>query len=198
MPNVHKILIRWLPFAVLSIIFAGLVQVTVQQNYRMSANDPQIQIAEDVAGALNAGNPIENVFAGNIRVDATKSLAPFVIAFDGTGKIIASTVSFGSQTLTPPPAGVFDAKQWGKSFGPKDQNRFTWQPKAGVRIAAVMTKYHTDKLSGYVLAGRSLQEVENRESQLIMLVGLGLLASLFGSLAVIWGLEYWKKRMKHD
>lgn len=197
MPNLTKIVVRWLPLALVCIVLSGLVYVTVQQNFRMSANDPQIQIAEDVANSLSAGNTLQNVFSGNVKVDMAKSLAPFAMAFDNTAKIQVSTAAIDGQVPVPP-AGVFDTKQWGKLFGSKDQNRFTWQPKAGVRIAAVLVKYQSDKASGYVLAGRNLREVENREAQLTVLVGIGLLISLAGSFATIWGLEFWKKKMKHE
>ena len=49
--------IAWLPFAIIIVIFSGLVYAIVQQNYRQSANDPQIQIAEDLATAISQGQP---------------------------------------------------------------------------------------------------------------------------------------------
>ena len=51
----YKGLILWLPLGLVTLILCGLVNLAVQQNYRMSANDPQIQIAEDVADAVSQG-----------------------------------------------------------------------------------------------------------------------------------------------
>ena len=49
----QEALFSWLPLAVAIIIMSGLVYVVAQQNYRLTANDPQIQIAQDIAAALN-------------------------------------------------------------------------------------------------------------------------------------------------
>ncbi|MEK7161684.1 MAG: hypothetical protein AAB729_03270, partial [Patescibacteria group bacterium] len=52
----QEALFSWLPLAVAIIIMSGLVYVVAQQNYRLTANDPQIQIAQDIAAALNKGD----------------------------------------------------------------------------------------------------------------------------------------------
>ena len=174
-----------MPLAVICVVLCGLVYVAVQQNFRMSANDPQIQIAEDVTNSLSAGNPVSAVFAGNAKIDVAKSLATFAMAFDSTGKVLTSTASLDGQTPVPP-KGVLDGAN-------KTENRLTWQPKPTVRIAAVVIKYQTDKESGYVLVGRNMREVENRESQLTLFTVIGLLASLLGSLIVIVGLDYLRR-----
>ena len=44
-----RVLVSWLPLAVASTGMCLLVYATVQQNYRQSLNDPQIQMAEDAA-----------------------------------------------------------------------------------------------------------------------------------------------------
>jgi hypothetical protein len=51
------------------------------------------------------------------------------------------------------------------------EDRVTLQPESGVRIAAVVVRYN----NGFVLAGRSLREVEKRESQVEQLSGLAML-----------------------
>ena len=58
------------------------------------------------------------------------------------------------------------------------------QPEAGVRIAAVIVPVSGAK-PGFVLAGRSLRETENRIDQFGLLVVAALLATLVGSLVVV-------------
>ena len=56
---------------------------------------------------------------------------------------------------------------------------------AGVRIAAVVVPTLESTKGGFVLAGRSLREVEARESQVVMEAGAALIATLVASLAIV-------------
>jgi len=62
------------------------------------------------------------------------------------------------------------------------ENWVTWQPRGGVRIAAVVVKSQ----GGYVLAGRSLREVEKRETNALYQVMAGWLATVGFILAWAW------------
>jgi hypothetical protein len=173
--NSRNFLIRWIPFVLLTTFLSGLVYITVQQVYRQNADDPQIQMSEDMANQLqNASLPQEK--ASSSLVDMAQSLAPFYIIFDNSVKVIASSVQLDGQTPIPP-AGVFE---YTKTHG---QNRFTWQPKNDVREAAVITRFD-GKNKGFVLAGRSLREVEKREDNLMKIVEIVWVISILGSLAV--------------
>ena len=44
-----RVFLKWLPLGVAVTLVCALIYATVQQNYRQSANDPQIQMAEDAA-----------------------------------------------------------------------------------------------------------------------------------------------------
>lgn len=147
----------WLPLAAAIVIMSGLVYLAVQQNLRQSANDPQIQLAEDAAHNLSNGTFSASVLSA-IKVDPSESLAPFMMVFDQSGKVVVSGIKLGNQSPTPP-SGVFS---FVKAHG---EDRFTWQPQPGVRLAAVLVPYHSASDSGYVLAARSIKEVEKRESQ---------------------------------
>ncbi|MBN9387250.1 MAG: hypothetical protein J0I20_04290 [Chloroflexi bacterium] len=120
------------------------------------------------------------------------SLAPYLIIYDNSGKPLAASVELGG-AIPEVPAGVFS------DLGAQDQKRFTWQPENGVRSAAVLTRY-SGKTSGYVLAGRSLREVEKRENSLLGLVGLvwlgtcGLVTLIFG---IPFALRYMGTRAAH-
>ncbi len=176
MHRVAVILNRWLPLAAVAVILCGLIYVVAQQSLRLGANDPQIQMAEDAADALTHNATLDQVMPAGM-VDVGRSLAPFMIVYNDQGQVLApSGVLHGA---TPPlPRGVLDyARQHG-------QNRLTWEPEPGVRIAAVVVRVE-GRAGGFVLAGRSLREVEIRESQLELLVGVALVAVLAISLAVV-------------
>lgn len=73
-----KALLSWLPLAAAIVVMSGLIYVAVQQNYRMSANDPQIQVAEDIAAAIDQGTPPDSIVSPNPTVDLSSTLATFV------------------------------------------------------------------------------------------------------------------------
>ncbi len=171
-----NILRNWLPLAVVITILLGATYGTIQQALRISANDPQIQIAEDAANALTNGQSIGSVVPA-AKIDIAQSLAPYVVVFDDSGKAIASS-GFLRNQLPALPTGVFEyVRQHG-------ENRLTWQPEPGVRSATVVTRY-TGAQSGFVMAGRSLREVESRDSNLQLLIGLGWLGTLCVSLVTV-------------
>ena len=156
-----------------------------QQVLRLGANDPQIQLATDAAARLEDGAALaEAVPAGS--VDMARSLAPFVIAYDDQGRSLASQAKLNGAIPTPP-AGVFDhVRQHG-------EERVSWQPilgkTRGVRIAAVVERVGGAH-PGFVLAGRSMREVEARQEQIEQMAGLtwvgmlGLIA--IGTLVYGW------------
>ena len=148
--------ISWLPIAFAITALAGLVYVTVQQSYRQGANDPQIQLAQDISAALTAGTDPKAIVP-NGQFEMSKSLSPFVIILDGKNNVVASNVVLSGKVPTPP-AGVLDVAR------SKGENRLTWQPAAGVRNATVveLVPNHGGEV---VLVGRSLKEVEDRIGQ---------------------------------
>ena len=168
-----KIIKKWLPLAIATAGLCALVYLTVQQSLRMSANDPQIQMAEDAASSLNAGASVESVVPST-KVEIADSLAPFVIVFDNSGKVLASSATLHG-AVPAYPAGVLDYVRQ------KGQDRVTWQPEAGVRMATVVAPFK----NGFVMAGRSLSEVEKRESQVESLSGIALLAIWVATFIVI-------------
>ncbi len=162
----------WLiPATVLTISIAA-VYGAVQQNYRQNANDPQIQLAQDAAANLSNGASIQEVLQDpNIQVNTL--FGSYVAVFDDSGKFV---VGVGPIPINhpSPPSGVFD-------FARTREHRFTWQPDSTTRDAVVLVHYPGNN-AGFVLAGRSLREVEIRERQLVTklcfgwLVGLAILA----------------------
>ena len=167
---------QFIPLAIIITAFCLLVYLAVQQDIRQSANDPQIQLSEDSARALENGAKVEEVVS-KTEVDISKSLSPFIIIFNDRQEPVNSQAVLNGK-IPNPPGGVFDFvrahnKEW-----------FTWEPKPGVRIAAVVTKYNGAN-PGFVLAGRSIREVENREGWLGRYVGAAWVTTLIASFFAI-------------
>lgn len=182
--KIFNAIVRWLPIAVAVTLLCGIIYATVQQTYRQNANDPQIQMAEDTATALANGQTPDSLI-GTTKVDMATGLAPYLIIFDATGKPIASSVLLDGK-IPMPPLGIFDyTKQHG-------QDRITWQPRAGIRSAAIIVPYSGTQ-SGFVLAGRSLREAEQRVENLgsLMVIGwaLSLAATLFATFLTTLGIK---------
>jgi hypothetical protein len=166
----------WIPLAVTITLVCGLIYGVVQQNYRQNANDPQIQIADDVAQAIERGESYASfVYPSNVNL--VTSLAPFVIVYDSSKNIKFTNADLDSRTPKPP-EGVFDYAQ------SHAENRITWEPERGIRIAIVVTSY-TDNGGGYVLVGRSLREVERRVQQLTTDIAIGWFVSMAISFACV-------------
>jgi hypothetical protein len=174
--------LAWLPIAAALVAMTGLVYVTVQQSLRSGANDPQLQIAGDLAAQLGGGAD-PGALLGTAKVDLATSLSPYAIVFDDTGHPVASTGVLDG-TVPVPPAGVLRAAG-------QHRNELTWQPRSGVRSAIVVVPFHAaNGRSGTVLAGRSLREVEKREDFLFWAAGASLVGGLgitaLACLAVAW------------
>jgi hypothetical protein len=168
-----NIIMKWLPLAIATAGLCGLGYLTVQQSLRMGANDPQIQMAEDAASALDGGASLDTIVPAT-GVELAASLAPFIIVFDDSGNILASSATlYGSIPVYP--SGVLD---YTRIHG---EDRVTWQPENGVRMATVVVRY--DK--GFVLAGRSLREVEIRVDNIGKISGLALLVIWSATLIVV-------------
>lgn len=161
---------------ILAIAIAGLALmflVLVQQVIRQSANDPQIQIAGDVAEALVKDKDFKSVIKDD-QIDISKSLAPFIIVFNEKGQPIHSNGDLVGKMPTPPDGTFEYARRNGT-------DKFTWEPKPGIRIAAVLI-YQGKNKEMFVLSGRSLREIEKREKMLqnVTLAGTGtILLSTF-------------------
>lgn len=166
----------FLPIAFASTAISGLIYISVQQVLRQSANDPQIQIARDLAENLQNGKTAQEII-GQVQVDLSKSLATFIIIFDDVGKPIASQAVLDGRIPTPP-AGVFTYTKQNK------QDRITWEPKPNIREAAVLVRFEGSN-PGFILVGRSLSEVEKRISALEMQVKVGLAVALLAPLVIL-------------
>src|SRR6186713_1018093 len=145
----RQIIRHYLPLALVITAFCGLAYLLSQQILRLGANEPQIQLAQDAAARLTAGeSPAIVAPAGTL--DVGRSLAPFTIVYDDLGNVVSANGLLHGQ---PPalPAGVFDY------VSQKGEDRISWQPEPGVRYAAVVERV-AGAQPGFVLVARSLRE----------------------------------------
>ena len=170
----------WLPVATAITLLIGLIYLLDQQRGRLGANYPQVQMAEDTAAALAAQTPPASLAPAN-KVEISQSLAPYIMIFNTSGQLVAGNASLHGAAPTVP-AGVFDAARQ------QGENRVTWQPEPGVRSATVIIPVNAGQ-GGYVLAGRSLREVEALDDSQLMRAQLGWLATMLVTLALTAILE---------
>lgn len=153
-------LIRIAGVIVVLVLIFGSIYAETQRQLRSDANDPQIQLAEDAAARLDDGAKPLSVLPTGVNME--KSLSPFVIVYDQKGTVVAGS-GYLNDKVPAAPLGVLTAAKG------QDYHTVTWQPQDGVRIAAVTVAAK----DYYVLAGRSLREVEKREDVAFNLALLG-------------------------
>jgi len=175
------ILKSWLPLATTVTLVYIAIYAVVQQTYRTSADDPQVQIARDVAQQLAGGAAIETVVPIQ-TVDISRSLKPFVMVFDRQNQLVATNARLNGQNPAVPSGVIDTARQ-------KGENRVSWQPAHAVRAAVVAVAVPGSDGS-VVLSGRSLQEVEEREASLSASLAAGWCVTLLATIVVVAFLEF--------
>lgn len=157
----------------LLVLFSGIllfITISVQQAYRHSANDPQIEIAESLSQKLATNNNLPLPFD---TIEISKSISVFAIYYDKNKNAARSTALLNGK-YPQIPAGIFNyADEHGADI-------LTWQPQPEVRIALVVYPVAN---AGYIAIGRSLRDVEQREKQfyqmfficwIVLIIFLGL------------------------
>ena len=146
--------------AIITIII-GLIYCAVQQNYRSSANDPQVQIAQELRSDLQKGKlmPFDD------SVEMQTSLSVFEEACDKNGNPLLST-GYLNGKVPRLPKGVFE---YAKANG---EHWLTWQPQENVRMATGIVRVDVGPIA-YLVVGRSLSEVEKRVSAMGKMIFMG-------------------------
>ncbi len=188
----------WGYTAVAVTALCAAVYIAVQQDYRQTLNDPQIQLAEDGAARLGAGGvPADVINRNQPPIDIKSSLDAWVAVYDQSGMPLESEATLNNAPAQPP-KGLFDDSSWTdlKTFNTPagKETRVSWQPEPDVRQAIVLVKAANGY---YVVAGRSMRLVEERvgELGLHMLIGWAVtLAALLVASFVGWFLLGFKNR----
>ncbi len=144
----------WIVLSALATVAAIASFVVGQQQLRGAANHPQVEMAREAAGNLNAGANPQSVVNG-APIDIASSSDAYLIVVDSNGALLASSAQLEGRAVIPP-SGVF---AYVRNHG---EDVISWQPAAGVRSAIVVDSFH----GGYVVAGRSLTGTEQAESAL--------------------------------
>src|SRR6185437_10645523 len=160
-----RALALWIPFVIALTGVFICIYAAVQQNYRQSLNDPQIQLAEDVSAGLARGATPS--FGGSI-VDISTSLATWITLYSASGTPIVSTAQLNG---APPvlPAGLLNDSTWSTqktyTYNGMKETRITWQSAGGVRQALVILHVAAPH-DTYIVVGRNMREVEARISDI--------------------------------
>ncbi len=170
--------------AVITVILL-LIYAAAQQTYRTGANDPQIQMARDIAISLKEQKSIVHLLPAD-SIDISKSLGVFAVLYDSNSKPVRSS-GFINGKIPQLPAGIFD---YVKSHG---EDMITWQPQTGVRMAMVVAAVQTPNIS-FIAVGRSLNEVEVREGNLLSMIIVGWLICI--GIIIINGFIQWRVKKK--
>ncbi|HRH60235.1 MAG TPA: hypothetical protein PL045_06675, partial [Chitinophagaceae bacterium] len=121
-------------------------------------------------------------------VDLSKSLGLFVTLYNSNGTPVQSTGILDGR-LPQIPKGVLDFARSNK------EDVLTWQPRKGVRQAVVVESTGNTDIE-FVMAGRSLQEVEINESNLVQMVFIAWVCCM-GVVALHWAVQVMiSKRVK--
>ncbi len=177
--SMKQVLKLWLPLFITFTIIYGFIYWAIQQNYRLNANDPQIQMATDAGIYLSGGG--NYTFNDNGKTEISKSLAPYLMLFDKNKKLVSySAVLHGKAPVFP--TGVLDNAKG------KDYSKLTWQPEDGVRSAIVAVYYKGIK-EGYAVVGKSLREVEIRETLLLQQTIIAWLLTTVFSFIIVFAIN---------
>ena len=176
MPFARRVFLTWLPLAGLATATALTIYVVTQQVWRAAANDPQIEIARATALALDGGQSPSDVVPQR-AVPMERSLATFVTVLDDSGRVLASSGRLRGEVRAMPTGVLENVRRAG-------EERVTWQPERGVRIATVVERYRGGS-SGFVVVGRSLEEAQDRIEKFWRLIALSWTATLGGLLALV-------------
>jgi hypothetical protein len=182
--NYLTIFKNWLPYAAVITLLCGIIYIVTQQTYRTSADDPQYQLVEDGAAAINNGADPKSLINPATTIEISKSLAPFMVIYDAAGNLTASNANLDGKALTIPKGVLSYIEEHGKDAA-------TWQPRPGVRLAMVGMKSDAGKV---VIAGRSLRKVEERIALLGEQVLFGWGCSLVGLLIVVFFQDWMTKK----
>jgi len=181
---VPNFLRHWLPLAVAATVLAGTAFVIGQQILRTGADDPQVEMAEDAAARLQAG-AAPSVVIPSAQTEIAASLAPWLIVYGPDRKLLAGSALLDGKPAEYPTSVFANAPPGGSA------DQVTWQPRSGIRAATVVVGFR----GGWVVAGRSLRMVEQREDHVGQLAIAGWLAALAATAVAVLVAELVARRL---
>lgn len=178
MKNLHHALERYRAITIfltlvllISVIFVAIC-VSARTVFRQNANDPQVEVTDQVASIVRQGVPLDAIVSGAEQIDLATSKALFVVVYDGDRNLVGSSATFNGDNPQIPGDALDKAKQ-------AEDYRFDWQPDNGLKFGLV-AKAIDDQ--AFVVAGRSLTEMENRAAALHLPLWIGWVAAVLVAL----------------
>jgi hypothetical protein len=181
----------WLPLLVAITGLFGFGYVAVQQNYRQSANDPQIQMAEDAAVLMSKNHfNTDLIFEPGVpTTDIRQGLTPWIAIYDAGGANYGSTGLLNGDNPKMP-TGLLDYSTWlsHKTWHSPTglETRVTWQPESDIRQALVIVHFDSSLGGGYAVAGRSMRTTEERIISLTQLAAIAWSFTVLATYAAIF------------
>lgn len=166
-------IVSWLPIGIVVTLMSFMVYGVAQQTIRLGANSEPMALAQDAADQIVRGAPAKAVIPKE-NVDMATTLLPYLIVYDDRGSIQATNVVLDGKVPEIPAGVLMSARE-------RKEDNVTWQPKSGVRSAAVIVRFVGDQ-PGFVLAGKSLREVENLTDKLLIDVVIGWVVTMMATL----------------
>lgn len=165
---------NWLPLGIAITVICALVYFLAWQALRMQANDPQVEISEELSKAvMEVEDPAQ--FDPPQKLDISKSLSAYWIVYSQDGKALAGNGQINN-SLPEVPVKLLEASN------AKKESRVTWQPSGGADRQALVIRPYEGVSKGYVAAGRSLRELDFRLKNLMVLTTLGWIVAMAASL----------------
>ncbi len=165
----------WFVTAVTVTLLSAIIYAVAQHSMRISANEPQAQMANDIGVQLGK---VSTIIPPATQVDIATTYGPFTQVYSDSGDLLTSEgLLQGSAPHIP--QGVLN---YARDHG---LHKLTWQPAANVRLAAVVSYFHGPQ-SGFVVVARSLAQTEKNEVDLIEEMLFGWL----GTLLITWLATY--------
>lgn len=164
-------------FLILVVIFSTIfvsICYAAKGVLRQQANDPQVEVTDQVANIIRQGAPLDVIISGAEQVDLSKSGALFVMIYDKDKNLVGSSAVLNGQPLSLPVEALDKAKGF-------NDYRFDWEVSEYVKAAAVVKA--VDEI-GYVVAAKSLAEYENRANTLSQPLWIGWAVSIILALVL--------------
>lgn len=157
-PVLRRALLHFVPIATAVTVGFGVSYLAVLEMAQRSAFSPQADSAAQAADRLNAGAPPQAVVP-HYAIDVGTSRYPYLLVYDDTGQLLASSARLDGQHLALP-AAVFDYVRTGQEHhdatwyavyaGPAPW--IVWMPRSDLSSAVVIERWS----GGFVVAGRSM------------------------------------------
>lgn len=161
--NTYRTVVIFVTLVLILTVIFGSIFTIGQQVLRGDSDYPQVEVIQQVEGIIKQGVPLDVIVNSEEAIDLESSMSLFVMIFDKDKNLVGSSAKIGGQSPTPSAENFDLAKS-------KGENRFTWQPEKGVRVAAVLKPVGDN---AYVLAGKSLKETDKRVKTLAVYTLIG-------------------------